>query len=238
MARTGKIARLPPLVFEEFNERLLANHVVRDVLEWVNALPDVQAMLERLFKGEPINDQNVSIWRDAGGGFEEWKGQRVKLDYISKLASLGAKMAEAAGGRFAKGFLPVAVGKIHEALEEGQSVELDEKGKPFVTGIGADKLGRTLAALAKVEQDEERLKLDREKAQIDRAKLDLDVKKFQRSTAELFIAWCEDERAKEIALGAETKDTKVAKLIQLWFGEMPDNIGPAEFRKPAEAAAK
>jgi hypothetical protein len=219
MARTGKIARLPPDVFEEFNIRLLGNPQVADILAWVNSLPDVQAMLARLFDGLPISDANVSIWRQDGGGHEEWKRDRTKLDYISELAVLSAKLAERAGGRFAKGFLPVAVGEIHKALEAGQCVEVDEKGKPFVTGIGADKLAKALAALAKIEIDEAKLLLDQQKHALDREVHGLNVKKFQRDSVSLFIEWATDEKAKAIATSDMPSADKMEALGQHLFGE-------------------
>lgn len=244
MARTGKIARLPPLIFEEFNERLLNNPVASELLEWVNGLPEVKERLEKLFDGKPISDANLSVWRSEGGGFSEWKMEREKLDFIESIAGTVTKVAEKAGNRIARNTIPLAVGGIYSALSEGQSVEFTESGKPYITGIGADKLARAVAELATSEQNEDRLAQNRDKLELERKKLDLDERrlnldeqKHRRATAELYIELCEDQRSKEIALGNETKDTKVAKLIQLWFGEMPANIGPAEFRKPKEAAA-
>lgn len=216
--------------------RLRDNESGQTILEWLNSLPETKAVLKKHFDVDDlINDANLSMWRS--GGFEDWMKEQGEIRKIEKLGELSVRLAQAAGGRMSKGFLAVAVGKIHEALEEGQSVEFDEKGKPTITGVGVDKLAKALASIAKIEQDDERLELDKSKHGLDQEKLTLDKKRFQRETAELFIEWCEDVRAKEIALGNETKDTKVAKLIQLWFGEMPANIGPAEFRKPKEAAS-
>jgi hypothetical protein len=37
----------------------------------LNGLPEVQVVLATYFKGEPINDPNLSAWR--AGGFAEWE---------------------------------------------------------------------------------------------------------------------------------------------------------------------
>lgn len=228
MARTGKIARLPLAVREELNHRLRENESGQTLITWLNELEPVRAVLKSQFEGEPINDANLSNWRI--GGFADWLKDQDAVKRIEKLGELSVRLANAAGGRMSKGFLAVAVGKIHEALEDGENVEIGEDGKAVVTGVGIDKLAKALASIAKIEQDDERLKLDQDK-------LDLERSKFRRTTAELFIDYVENEQARQIALGAETKDTKVAQLIQLWFGEMPADIGPAEFRKPKGADA-
>jgi len=226
MARTGKIARLPPSIFEEFNERLLANPVGNEILDWVNALPEVKERLEKLFKGEPISAANLSVWREEGGGFDEWKRDRAKLAFIESIASTTVKLAEKAGNRFARNTIPVAVGAIYSALEEGQSVEFTEAGKPFVTGIGADKLGKAVAALATSEQNDERLAQNREKLDLEKEKLivekerlSLDTKKFNHVRVKSFIDWSKDEEAKKIATSDMPNDEKMEALGKHLFGE-------------------
>ena len=71
MARRGKIARLPKAVRDELNTRLQDGEVGSSLLEWLNGLPEVQQVLTAHFKGELINDVNLSAWRT--GGFAEWE---------------------------------------------------------------------------------------------------------------------------------------------------------------------
>ncbi|MBE7497128.1 MAG: DUF3486 family protein [Verrucomicrobiaceae bacterium] len=209
MARTGKIARLPHAVREELNMRLRENENGQTILEWLNALPQCQ--------DAPINDANLSLWRS--GGFADWLKDQDSVHKIEKLGELSVRLAKAAGGRMSKGFLAIAVGKIHEALEEGQSVEFNEQGKPVLTGVGVDKLAKALAAIAKIEQDDEKLDLDRSKHGLDQEKLALDKKRFQRETAELFIEFSKDEKAKEIATSDMAADTKLEALGKHLFGD-------------------
>ncbi|MGH9351827.1 MAG: hypothetical protein ACRD2G_06680 [Terriglobia bacterium] len=71
MTNTGKIARLPHVVREELNQRLLDNQPAEPILSWLNALYEVQRVLIQQFAGTPLTPQNLSEWRT--GGFVEWR---------------------------------------------------------------------------------------------------------------------------------------------------------------------
>jgi hypothetical protein len=60
MSRIGKIARLPKTVREKLNLRLEDNEPAKEILEWLNGLPQTQKVLKSLFNGAPINKQNLS----------------------------------------------------------------------------------------------------------------------------------------------------------------------------------
>jgi hypothetical protein len=90
MQRKGKIARLPLALRTELNQRLAANEDGAALLEWLNASPDVQAVLARDFAGEPITKQNLYEWRN--GGFVE---SQTRQELLAQAASLTADAAEA-----------------------------------------------------------------------------------------------------------------------------------------------
>ena len=71
MKRTGKIARLPHQTRQELNRRLLDSEPGDPLLAWLNARPEVQAVLREQFDGNPITKQNLSEWRT--GGFAVWE---------------------------------------------------------------------------------------------------------------------------------------------------------------------
>jgi len=85
MLRKGKIARLPRSLRDELNCRLAHNEDGGVLLDWLNATPDVQAMLARDFAGEPISKQNLHEWRQ--GGFLEWQTRLELLEQARDLAS-------------------------------------------------------------------------------------------------------------------------------------------------------
>jgi hypothetical protein len=63
MARTGKIARLPRVIREQVNAKLNDGATGPQIVEWLNAQPKVQSVLQTLFGGRPVNRQNVCNWR-------------------------------------------------------------------------------------------------------------------------------------------------------------------------------
>jgi hypothetical protein len=62
-ASTSKIARLPHSLREQLNRRLHDGEPAAPILEWLNALPEVQAILADSFEGRPINPTNLTEWR-------------------------------------------------------------------------------------------------------------------------------------------------------------------------------
>jgi hypothetical protein len=73
-ARNGKIARLPRDIRDQLNQRLEQSEQSPELLEWLNALPEVQRVVKDHFAGVPISPQNLSQWRQ--GGFQEWLARR------------------------------------------------------------------------------------------------------------------------------------------------------------------
>ncbi len=71
MAHTGKIARLPKDIREIVNKRLDDGHTGADIANWLNEQPQVKAVMDSRFAGEPISSVNIYAWK--GGGFLDWK---------------------------------------------------------------------------------------------------------------------------------------------------------------------
>jgi hypothetical protein len=68
--RNGKIARLPKEIREQLNHRLENAWQGKKLVKWLNALPEVKAVLCEEFHGRAISEQNLSQWRD--GGYADW----------------------------------------------------------------------------------------------------------------------------------------------------------------------
>ena len=80
MTRNGKIARLPHRIRDQLNRRLQDGEQGRTIVPWLNALPEVQAVMQAEFNGRPIRAQNISEWRKAG--FREWQLQQDALEQV------------------------------------------------------------------------------------------------------------------------------------------------------------
>jgi hypothetical protein len=62
----GKIARLPRNIREKLNQRLENGEPAGAILPWLKARPEVKAMLADRFAASPVNQQNLTNWRQDG----------------------------------------------------------------------------------------------------------------------------------------------------------------------------
>ena len=83
MKRRGKIARLPREIRQELNERLHEDEMGKSLAEWLNGLPEVQAILQAQFEGALITEQNISEWRKRG--YAEWVQHEDALEVAVRL---------------------------------------------------------------------------------------------------------------------------------------------------------
>lgn len=114
MSRTGKIARLPREVREALNLRLLDGEAGGSLLRWLNARPDVRAVLDRDFAGRPVSPQNLSEWRH--GGYREWLARREVFARAQDLAADADHLTVATGGCLADRLAAVVTARYADAL--------------------------------------------------------------------------------------------------------------------------
>jgi len=76
-APKGKIGRLPKAIQDQVNRRLENGEKARTLVAWLNAQPEVSAVLAAEFAGKPIREQNLSEWRQHG--HQKWLEQRQCL---------------------------------------------------------------------------------------------------------------------------------------------------------------
>jgi len=95
-AHNGKIARLPRNIRDELNHRLDNGEPGGRILEWLNALPEAQAVLASEFGGSPVNAQNLTNWRK--GGFQLWLKQQERRGIVRELTENAEELAADAGG--------------------------------------------------------------------------------------------------------------------------------------------
>jgi hypothetical protein len=91
--RHGKIARLPFPIREDVNRRLREGVEGKMVVAWLNTLPEVRAILDGVFGGGVIREQNLSEWRK--GGYRDWLEREERLELTVRLGEEVAELAEA-----------------------------------------------------------------------------------------------------------------------------------------------
>jgi hypothetical protein len=84
MSRTGKIARLPKQIREQLNHRLQDNEPGPELVSWLNGLPEVTEILADRFGGRPVNEVNLTEWRQ--GGFLEWERHEEARALVGNVA--------------------------------------------------------------------------------------------------------------------------------------------------------
>lgn len=96
MTRNGKIARLPRHLRGQLNTRLQDGEPGRKLVDWLNGLEPVQAILTEEFGGRPISEQNLSEWKQ--GGYRDWERHQSRLELVGRLAEQAEDYDEAAEG--------------------------------------------------------------------------------------------------------------------------------------------
>jgi len=94
MARRGKIARLPRHIRNTLNSCLDDGEQGRDLVEWLNGLQQVKKVLADEFGGRPVNEQNLTEWKQ--GGFREWQRQQETCERVRGLVELSDDLEDAA----------------------------------------------------------------------------------------------------------------------------------------------
>lgn len=226
-ARRGKIASFPAAIREELNTRLFDGQRGPVILPWLNALPEVQRILDEQWGEQPVTVQNLSEWRK--GGYAEWLRQREWVEETRILSRFALELAQA-GGSLAEGAAAVAGGQILEKLEALRAKKSwggdGEGGKDG----DAEELVGVVLALSKLRDSEAKMMAARtmkEKLPIQQQLAEITVLKFQRDTARLFLKWHADRRAQEILESKESREVKMDRLVKLMFGDRPQSGGPA-----------
>ena len=103
MTRNGKIARLPKVIRDELNRRLVDGEQGKRLVVWLNGLEEVQAILEEDFEGKPISSANLTQWKQ--GGHTEWQHQGEVAELARELRDKPQGIMEALEGREASDYM-------------------------------------------------------------------------------------------------------------------------------------
>jgi hypothetical protein len=176
----GKIGRLPRNIRDELNRRLEKSEPARPILTWLNALPDVQAVLASGFEGSPISEQNLSNWRQ--GGYQHWLKHQESRDLVRELSQNAAELATAADGVEAANHLSaVLVAELAVSARDALSAITD----PAEHCARLQELLQTLACVRRQDCSSGRLAIDRELRARDRAQEKKEAEDCERCKREL-----------------------------------------------------
>jgi len=154
MTRNGKIARLPADLRTELNQRLGNGEMIKPLAEWLNGPPKVQEVMQKSFEGRPINEDNISEWKN--GGYRDWEAsQRMGEQVVTFMDRTAALRSAAKSGLTDRMALLLAATMAAQMLELETMPNNAEKAKIW------RELRIGLLALRKSELYAERLKMER-----------------------------------------------------------------------------
>jgi hypothetical protein len=170
MTRRGKIARLPLSIREQVNRRLDNGVEGKQIVQWLNSLPDVAAVMAAEFDGQAVNEPNLSHWKT--GGYQDWREEQEAQNLTRQFVADAAQIARESGGEPAEKLAVCLTARIAVALRQMPSAKEDPQGRlEWLRRLCAD-----LSKLRKGNRDAQWLQLKRDKHA-------LNVKKFNAGTA-------------------------------------------------------
>ncbi len=232
MARIGKIARLSRAVRAQLNSRLQDNVEGKLIVLWLNSLPEVKELLAEKFDGRPINEQNLSDWRQSG--YEEWLAHQDITAQAAELAANQQELAAALPGQSLPDHLAAAVSFRYAAILAAQGLELDEPALRQLKALG--RICQAVVKLRRSDQNAARLKIETERWESVREQMDSDraevLKRRQRENlaAPVWSALKKGERFVQFGGG------KAAQIAVDLLGEIETCPDPAHFQSKVLAS--
>jgi hypothetical protein len=170
MTRNGKIARLPQSVREQVNRRLDNGLEGKQIVEWLNSLPEVTALMDAEFDGQPVNEPNLSNWKS--GGYLDWQAQQEALEATRQLGSDAVELEDTNGTNYTEQLALCLAARLAIALRNLNALRDDPEAQLKLLR----ELCLRLAALRKGDHSAQWLLLKRDK-------FDLEKKKFNSENA-------------------------------------------------------
>jgi Protein of unknown function (DUF3486) len=226
MARNGKIARLPREIRDALNRRLQNGEQGGPLLAWLNALPEVSAVLAREFGGIPVSKQNLCEWRS--GGFTEWHSRQETLEQARELAADAGEITSATDGKLTDHLATVVAVRYASALAgwNGDVTEELRKKLRALRGLCQDivELRRGDHSGARLQMEQERLGREREKTEEEV------VSHFQR--------WLKNPEVRDLVCQNWVKPEERERRMREIFGLSPKPPVPAASASPESNLVK
>ena len=155
----GKIANLPSRIREEINWRINDGQPGTEIIEWLNAKPEVMEVLSERFDGHPISEQNLSEWRKRG--YQQWLTLHVILDESDALSKNVEQVAES--GINCEKLLLMLAGSYAVMIQRWNITPMDEMN--YKMNVFRD-LTNAVLALRRAELQQARIDIARERLEL------------------------------------------------------------------------
>lgn len=201
MGNIGKIGRLPVAIREELNRRLQDNRPGDELLEWLNALPEMKSTLAKEFDGQPISQQNLSNWKC--GGYRRWEREQEAVRVAGEAASASSAVRAAAKGSLGDQLATMLTARYAALLSEWEGGLADEKSLESLRALCVD-----VVRLRRGDHSERRVKV-----------MEGDNQGVSQSEIlEYFYRWAQHPRIKEWICDGETRPAMKKLALRRIFG--------------------
>jgi hypothetical protein len=227
MSRIGKIARLPREIRAELNRRLRDGHCGRQLVDWLNSLPEAQAALERDFEGRPINETNLTEWKQ--GGYREWETHQEALTRAADLAADAKEITDLTRGQMADHLATLLTARYAAELAAWDGGQADEMRRRL---RALRDLCRDVLELQRGQQNAARVKLEQ-------VRLERDRQQAEQEIATIFLRWLDFPGVRECARDEMAAFPEKVTRLKSIFGpaqEKPAIAPEASLFTPPEAS--
>jgi hypothetical protein len=245
MTGNGKMARMPWTIRDQLNRRLRDGEPAKQLVDWLNGLPEVQGVLREHFGGRPINEQNLSEWKQRG--HQEWLRHEDARAWVKDLANQSLDIADDISEESSNGYghlsvadllsapLGIALGHcVQSAIEKGME---DPRQIRMLLSIACE-----VSRLRRGDHSLSRLDIEREQQEAakraERKKLYDEVKRLEASVEGrcklIEYVYEQDKKEGRLSPEEETQYQERFKKIAEWRqqlkeGEVFDNYIWASF---------
>jgi hypothetical protein len=210
--RHGKIARLPKAVRAELNRRIENGEPGKQLVVWLNALPEVQAVVAAEFGGKPVREQNLSEWKQ--GGYRDWVAQQEALELAERLGEDAAELGAADRPPLTDTLALWLAARYAVATRQVSAAEGAE-GWRRLREFCAD-----IVELRRGDHSGARLKLERERLEREREKTEEEVvAQFER--------WAENPEVRDWICQAWINPEEQKRRLRAIFGIVPGETPPS-----------
>jgi len=221
MTRNGKIARLPKGVRDQLNQRLENGEQGKGLVEWLNSLPEVEAVITREFGCKAVTEQNLSEWKK--GGYRDWQINQERRDLVRQLEEEGGELGAVMNpGRINRHFSVVLTAELARAAREVMEQVADPEERAQCLGEFVGKF----AQLRREESHASRVELIRERWEREVAREEQDTGGFSALmplNASL-MQWI----YMQMFGRSEGRDFNSAGLLAAGFGTRSPSLNPTE----------
>jgi hypothetical protein len=215
LTHNGKIGRLPKAVQEQLNRRIQNGEKGRGLVDWLNSLPEVQAVLTADFEGKPIRQQNLSQWRKHG--YTQWLWRQEALEMTREMAAENGELQPEGAPPLTDQMTQWVAVRYLMAVRK--LVEKSAGGEPDLKLLR--EFCQDVVALRRGDHSGARLKMEQERSEREREKTEEEV--FAH-----FERWAKNPAVRDLFHGESVSEEEKVRRMRELFGLAPQPPEPPE----------